>query len=75
MDIITRQVEDRFATDSFRQICSAEDLLIWAVTGKLTQTNCDSFWIFVPRPLVFRYLDLKFASVVTLVQRYVSTKF
>jgi len=56
MDIITRQVEDRFATDSFRQICSAEDLLIWAVTGKLTQTNCDSFWIFVPRPLVFRYL-------------------
>lgn len=38
LDIITRQIEQRFTTDSFRQICNAEDLLIRAATGK-TYTN------------------------------------
>jgi len=34
LDIITRQVEERFATDSFRHICNTEDLLLWAAAGK-----------------------------------------
>ena len=34
LDVITRQIEERFVTDSFRQICNAEDLLIRAATGK-----------------------------------------
>ena len=34
LDTVSGQLEDRFSTDSFRQICNAEDLLIRAAIGK-----------------------------------------
>jgi len=47
MDIITREIEERFAMDSFRQICNAEDLLIPAATRKPHKRMVTRFWTFL----------------------------
>ena len=43
LDIISGKIEERFATESFQQICNAEDLLIRAATGKPHSNELQQF--------------------------------